>query len=85
MEHLSIDILIKHLVSKGIEMVCIPAFIRNVGYTMAADRVISLKELNSRLHRLGWSDVDLDDYTLQMILSEFQPGGYKHIEQRERR
>jgi hypothetical protein len=85
MEQLAIDILVSHLVRKGIETIYIPAFIRNVGYTMAADRVISLDELNNQLHRLGWSDVEVDDCTLQMILAEFQPDGYKHIEQRERR
>jgi hypothetical protein len=78
MEQLTIKILIRHLVRKGIEITYIPAFIRNVAYTMAANPVISLEELNNQLRWLGWNDVDLDDCTLQMILAAFETDAADH-------
>jgi len=72
MENL-IKILIKRLTGKGMEISTIPAFVRDVANTVAANGNSSLQELNMRLESLGWNDLQLDDYTLQLILATFEP------------
>ncbi len=66
MEHL-IRILINRLVSKGIDVRCIPSFMRNLVNTIAATPDVDRDELNSRLRSLGWEDFELDDYTLALV------------------
>lgn len=68
---LIIRVLIDRLTGKGMELSSIPAFIRNLANTMAVSPRMSLQELNSRLHMLGWSDIELDEYTFQLILTSF--------------
>jgi len=68
-----IRILIEVLVSKGIEITAIPAFIRDVGTSIATNPAISLLELNSHLQLLGWGDFKLDDDTFYLIIVTFEP------------
>ena len=68
-----IRILIDRLARKGMEVTTIPAYIRDLGNSIAGDKASNLEELNKRLHLLGWDDIDLDDYTLQLILAVFEP------------
>jgi len=72
MENL-IKILVKRLAGKGMEISTIPAFIRDVANTVAANGNSNLQELNMRLESLGWDDFELDDYTLQLIIAIFEP------------
>ena len=75
------------LARKGVEVNHIPAFIRNLLYTIAGNSTIDLSELNSHLHLLGWGDIDLDDYTLQLILTISETGfeSFGFIENRKHR
>lgn len=66
--------LIELLVEKGMELTSIPAFIRNLAHTLAADPDLTIEELNGKIHQLGWDDFDLDYYTLQLVLATFEPG-----------
>jgi len=68
-----IRILIELLASKGMEITAIPAFIRDVGTSIATNPTISLLELNSHLQLLGWGDVELDYYTFYLIIVTFEP------------
>lgn len=66
-----IKVLIELLVSKGMELTSIPAFIRNLANALAADPYMSLEELNTQIHMLGWENFDLDLCTLQLVLATF--------------
>ena len=59
----------KRLITKGLELSAIPAFIRNLANTIESNPYISIQTLNSRLHFLGWDEFDLDYYTLQLIIA----------------
>ena len=50
----------------------IPAYIRTVANSLIAHPTLSLEELNEHLRLLGWESVELDDYTLQLILAIFE-------------
>jgi hypothetical protein len=65
--------LIRHLVDKGLEITSVPGFIKDVGNSIVANPAMSLKELNGHLQLSGWDDFELDDYTLQLILTTFDP------------
>jgi hypothetical protein len=65
--------LIRHLVDKGMEITSIPGFIKEVGNIILANPAMSLKELNGHLQLSGWDDFELDNYTLQLILTTFDP------------
>ena len=67
-----IKILIERLVQKGMEITNIPAFIRNLVNYIVSNPSISISDLNKRLHLLGWDDIELDDYTFQLILAIFE-------------
>jgi hypothetical protein len=71
MEHLT-QSLISRLERRGIDLVIIPAFIRNVGRTMALDPMMTIPELNGRIYRLGWRDIELDYSTLQLVIANFE-------------
>ena len=66
-----IKVLIDLLVSKGMELTSIPAFIRNLANTLAEEPNLSLEELNRHIHHLGWDEFDLDLCTLQLVLATF--------------
>jgi hypothetical protein len=51
------------------EITSIPALIRNVANLIAVSPYISLSELNDRMHSLGWETIDLDEYTLELIIA----------------
>jgi len=67
-----IKILIERLVQKGMEITNIPAYIRNLANYIVVNPSITVSELNGRLHLLGWDDIELDDYTFQLILAIFE-------------
>lgn len=64
-------ILIGRLAAKGIEVTCIPAFIRNMAYTIASSGATKPAELNKRMALLGWGDIEIDSYTLDLIMALF--------------
>ncbi len=68
-----IRMLMVRLVSKGMEVTSIPAFIRNVANTIVANPSMSLEDLTSHLQLLGWGDFELDYYTFYLIIVTFEP------------
>lgn len=66
------DILIHELERKGIENRIIPRFIKDLCNSFHTDPSISLREVNERLHLLGWEDVNLDYHTLQLAIASFE-------------
>jgi hypothetical protein len=69
-----VGILTERLVEKGMEVTSIPAFIRNVANIMVAHPSASVEELNKRLQFVGWGDLRLDDYILQLIIAALESG-----------
>jgi hypothetical protein len=67
-----IRILIARLVSKGMELTCIPAFIRNLANILAANPTMGREELSTHLHSLGWGDFELDEHTLHLSIAVFE-------------
>jgi hypothetical protein len=73
------EILIKRLQGKGLEHNAIPAFIRNLSNTIAGNPQINLRQINRRLHLLGWNEFELDDYTLQLIIAHLEAGAEQNF------
>lgn len=69
-----VEALVERLVGIGVEMNNIPAFLRNLASTISVNPHISLQELNRRMEFLGWGALELDDYTLQLILASLEGG-----------
>ena len=68
-----IKLLIDRLVSKGMEVTSIPAYIRNFAHTLMAHPSMSIQELNGHLQVLGWDDFELDNDTFYLMLAAFEP------------
>jgi len=66
-----IRILIDRLVNKGMESTSIPAYVRDIVNTIAVAGNLGPGPLNRRLERLGWDDIHLDEYTLELVTSIF--------------
>lgn len=60
--------LIEKLVEKGVELTRIPAFIRVLARAISVDPFMSLDELNGRIKSMGYYDLELDEYTLQLVM-----------------
>ena len=67
-----IRVLIERLVNKGMEVSCIPSYIRDLGNTIAVNGYADFEELNKRLQLLGWDGFDLDEHTFQLISAVFE-------------
>ena len=67
-----IKIFIERLARKGMELACIPAFIRNLANSIAENPYMTIRELNDHLQLLGWENTELDEYTLQLIIAIFE-------------
>jgi hypothetical protein len=74
MSYLTEAILV-HLERKGIRPEIIPGFVRDLGNAISLGPSISLKELNIKLHSLGWDDFESDDYTLQLVIAGIEAEG----------
>lgn len=66
------EILIQRLEKKGVEQTAIPGFIRNLANIISVTPHMNLREVNRRLHLLGWTDFELDDHTLQLTIASFE-------------
>jgi hypothetical protein len=60
--------LIEKLVEKGVELTRIPPFIRVLARAISVDPFMSLDELNGRIKSMGYYDLELDEYTLQLVM-----------------
>jgi len=76
------EILRKRLISKGLGLSTIPAFIRNIANSLTNNPYMSLQALSRQLHLLGWDEFELDDYTLELIIACLESdAGYKTTHQ----
>lgn len=66
------EILIQHLKSKGIASKIIERFIKDMIYAFSNNPEISLFELSSYLHQMGWDDVNIDYQTYQLAKASFE-------------
>jgi hypothetical protein len=70
-----VNVMKAHLEKKGIRPEIIPGFIRDLDTIISLDPYLSLKELNRKLHILGWDDFELDDHTLQLVIASIEAEG----------
>jgi hypothetical protein len=68
-----IKILINRLVNKGVEITSIPSYVRDLANTIAVNGYSNPSELNRRLVTLGWNDIEIDEYTLELVTAMFEP------------
>jgi len=47
-------------------------FIRDASRTFIDDSRVGLREINQRLHTLGWQRIELDYHTSQLIVAHFE-------------
>jgi hypothetical protein len=64
------NILLRRLINKGLSREMLPGFIRNLTRTVYYNPDITIRELNRRLDWLGWSQIEIDMYTLDLILAD---------------
>jgi hypothetical protein len=65
--------LITRLVDKGVEIKIIPALIRDtINAISNKNHDQNVKELNRQIQFLGWDDFELDEYTFQLIIANFE-------------
>ena len=66
------EILIQRLEKKGVEQTAIPGFMRNLANIISVTPHMNLREVNRKLHLLGWTHFELDDHTLQLTIASFE-------------
>lgn len=66
------NVLMHRLRDKGLTPAEITLFIRDAGCTFVDDSSTELREMNRRLHALGWDTIDLDDHTFQLMIAQFE-------------
>ena len=67
-----VRVLINRLVSKGMEITSIPAYVRDLANTISANGHLGPSALDQRLQALGWDDFKLDEYTLELVAAMFE-------------
>ena len=72
--------LVNRLKEIGIDSNLIPGFIRLAADAMNGATIQDLEEVNSRLHFLGWDDLELDYHTLQLIIANLEYRGFSASE-----
>jgi hypothetical protein len=68
-----IGMLIEHLCLKGIEVTSIPSFLRYLAHELIENPYASTRELSRHVQLSGWDAIELDDFTLYLILGIFEP------------
>lgn len=66
----------KHLEAKGLERDLIPSFLRDLEEAITESREI--RTVNSRLHLLGWSELDVDYRTMELAEAYFDFGYFPY-------
>ena len=74
MDH-KLKILVDRLAEKGMKPDEIPRFIGSLANTLSYSTTFTLDDLNSRIHRSGWRDMELDEETARLAMSYFQLDG----------
>jgi DNA-binding transcriptional MerR regulator len=68
--------LMRRLHDKGLSLAEITLFIRDASRTFVDDFRVGLREMNQRLHILGWERIELDYHTSQLIIAHFEAKEY---------
>ncbi len=61
--------LVRQLEKRGIDQSLMPGILRSLSHLLLSHPEISLAEVNQQLDYLGWSDLDLDYHTLQLVIA----------------
>jgi hypothetical protein len=69
------QVLVRRLEGKGIQESSIPFFVRSLANTFSFVPRMTRQDLNKRLHLLGWTDFELDDHTLQLVIAVLEARG----------
>ena len=72
--------LIDRLCRKGIELTMIPGFLRSLANSIFASSPVTLWQVNQKLRYLGWDELELDQYTLELALACFEHEGLSCLE-----
>lgn len=67
--------LMRRLHDKGLASAEITLFIRDASRSFVDDSRVGLREMNQRLHTLGWERIELDYHTFQLIIASFEAEG----------
>jgi len=62
----------ERLEKKGVEPVLIPGLLKNILATLKGRPDITHEEVSRKLRYIGWSDFDLDENTMQIIIADFE-------------
>jgi hypothetical protein len=65
-------ILLERFEKKGVEPVLIPGLLKNILATLKDRPDITHEEVSEKLHYLGWSNFDLDENTMQIIIADYE-------------
>jgi len=64
--------LMRRLHDKGLAPAEFTLFIRDASRNFVDDSRVGLREINQRLHTLGWERIELDYHTCQLIVAHFE-------------
>ena len=67
--------LLHRLTAKGISAEYMPGFVGDLASIIGASPQLNSRQLNRRLHLLGWSGIDMDDHTIQMVIAVMEAVG----------
>jgi hypothetical protein len=73
--------LIRRLEDKGVSIIAIPRFVKDVAGAISINGHAGLDGMNRRLDLLGWGPVEVDYHTLQLIIASLENGGVTTIEE----
>jgi hypothetical protein len=73
--------LIHRLEDKGLSLIAIPRFLKDVASAISINGHAGLEGMNRRLDLLGWGPVEVDYHTLQLIIASLENGGLATIEE----
>ena len=69
----------------GRELSIIPGFIRSLSNSFHIDPHMNLPQVNDRMRYMGWEDIELDYYTLQLVIEILESYGLKKPEYKSAR
>lgn len=74
-----LELLIHHMVNKGMGAEDIPRLIRHVGIILGNSKYVSCSMLNKNLADLGWGESVLDETSLRLIIIILEKQGFLKV------
>ena len=74
------DILVQRLERKGIKEIWIPGFLKTLATILRSQPQMNLEEVNRRLCLQGWTNLEIDEHTLQLIIANFDKNSLNKLE-----